>query len=292
MNITALRRAIFFVTVAVLTWTACTEVALNRYRLLPADSQEAYCVVTSPDGLHVAAAGGYYFNHHNGPGEIWIWNLHSGALEKVYHVSASSLCYLAYSPDGQHLACQDFKGQFGILDLAHGTINDWVQLKLLPNSARGIWMSIDVARNWWAGDEHGPFAWRAPTGFTLIAYNCKRTVAVAISQATSQLVVGRVSDGSVLWRFPCPPDMKLPLIAFSPDGSKLGVGELGGRFRVYDLVHKRLLRTFNFSHKPMHAAAWSADGLLVAAAGYDWLEVRRVSNGRRLWWYDLRLSNV
>lgn len=58
----------------------------NIYRLWPSESQSSYGVAISPDGVHLAAAGGYNVHGDMGPGEIWVWNSRTGTLAQKFHV--------------------------------------------------------------------------------------------------------------------------------------------------------------------------------------------------------------
>jgi WD40 repeat protein/DNA-binding SARP family transcriptional activator len=215
----------------------------HRVRMLPAPA--AHAVAYSPDGSRLAAR--------LDDGTILIFAAHSGRFESEVPDPNRIGTWggLAFSPDSRFLAADDYDAGVRIWDLRNARV-----LRTLPSPSTlcGVaWSGSEVA----AGDCGGYYSY-------------------------SQVRVWDIRTGRRVTQ--TAPDYNAVIsLAFSPDGSRIGVGSLGGTASVSDARTGRTLLTLRGHTGEIQAIAYSADGTRIATAGSDGTtRIWDVADGRNL----------
>jgi len=121
---------------------------------------------------------------------------------------------------------------------------------------------------------------RADTGIAAIAFSPDGRIAAAEGSGPSpRVVLFDVHSGrrtKVLTARGEPMEW-VECLAFSPDGTKLLWGEYRGKVVLWDLTGDRLLFRDNLHHRPVRDVRFSPDGKLMASAGGDAIQLRRVT---------------
>jgi WD40 repeat protein len=235
-------------------------------------------VTFSPDGKRLASAGGLYDDDKKKwlTGEIKIWDVATGRLERSLKGHPNRANRVAFSPDGRRLASFSFMyrapGQSGIpsevilWDLASGkklgtfaeSDLDFADLAFSPD---GQCLAVAQAEPW--NDQKK-----------------SRSAAISLRDPATGKVLRTYSEGL---------DLNIGGVAFSPDGNLLasGVADIYGRIAyvtLWDAHSEKKLKTLPHPGRPSQigALAFSRDGKRLAAAANEDAVVWDVPSGKLL----------
>jgi WD40 repeat protein len=200
-------------------------------RTLEGHGTRVWCVAFSPDGKVVASGG----NAEVGvPAELKLWDLDTGEA-KITLTENRAVRWVAFSPDGKHLATAEHDGTAKLRDPTTGAVRH-----VLIGHASGLDCTIF-----------------SPDSKTLATTSWDRT-----------LKLWDAGSGELLKTFAGHPD-KVYTAAFSPDGKSLLSGSSDGTARLWDVAGAASRMTLNTHESLVHNVAFAPDGKLFATAGWD-----------------------
>jgi WD40 repeat protein/DNA-binding SARP family transcriptional activator len=257
--------------------------ATRLVRTIPDGGSKA--VAYSPDGSQLATATAH---------GVTIWNAATG--RRVRTLSAPGAHAVAYSPDGSRLAMRLDDGTILIFTTQTGRfespvpdpnrIGTWGGLAFSPD---GRFIAADDydagVRIWDLQNSRVVRTLASPPTMCGIAWSGAGEVAAGDCggyYAYSRVTLWDVRTGRRVTQ--TAPDYNAVIsLAFSPDGSRIGVGSLGGTASVSDARTGRTLLTLRGHTGEIQAIAYSADGTRIATAGSDGTtRIWDVADGRNL----------
>ncbi len=229
-------------TVRVWDPVSAEEVAVLRGPALP-----LHGLAVSPDGGSFAATGGETQKIRR-PGEVTVWDGHTGRLKLSRPVPGGTAYGVAYSPDGSHLA----------LTCADGTVRLWEaptgrEVRTLTGhsgSVTSVAFSPDGARLASGGSDFTVRLWDAGTGKALRVLSGHKQVVQAV--------------------------------AFSPDGSRLASAGWDETLRIWDPGTGATLRTYRGQTGEIRSLAFSSDGSRLAVGGARAIKILDTDTGREI----------
>jgi WD40 repeat protein len=210
----------------------------------------------TPDGKYLASGGqskyevktderGQRIGHAHG--EVRLWNLADGSLAREFTTGTKepSRSTIALSPDGEIIAAI-FRDKICTWNVSSGelltTIDDYHN-SVGPRT-HGLAISPDKKLLAAIAPRHEVLMWDLESGARM----------PDLSESHSSLV----ND-----------------VACSPDSKTVASCAIDGTVRLWDVESGRQLRVFELGEclpRGVHAVDFSADGSVIAAAGYDWAE--------------------
>jgi len=192
---------------------------------------KVWCVGFSPDGKMLASGGNPYFR---GQAELKLWDVATGDVQ-VTLADRGAVRWVAYSPDGKHLATAEHNG-----------------LARLRNPETG-----EIVHEL-AGHEDG---------LDCVVFSPdSRTVATTSWDRTVKL--WDVKTGELLKTFDGHPD-KVYTAAISPSGKTLISGSNDGTIRIWDIENATTRLSITAHDTLVHNVAFAPNGEYFATAGWD-----------------------
>ncbi len=207
-------------------------------------------VAFSPDGRHLASAGGQYGN----PGTIMIWDAATGEAIRSWSGHAQGTTCVAYSPDGKRLASAageryDQPGEVKVWDPATG--QELLSLEGQTFPAWSVAFSPDGRRLAGAcgGFRRGKLTgevlvWNLEAGAPVIHLSGHKGVvrSLAFSPDGRWLASADISGTVKVWNASLgsevltlrEPMVDVSSVTFSPDGRRLAAGGMDGGIRAWD----------------------------------------------------------
>jgi WD40 repeat protein len=240
--------------------------------LILKDSTEVNGLAFSPDGEHLASAGG--------EGIVKIWNSKTGKEFKRFVAHPDAVFSVAFHPDGKHLATAGADRKAKVWDLTTGA-----KVFEAPSSAfHNVGTAYTVAFS--PGDGHqlavgsvgavNVWDWRNGQILHNFAGNVNHAISVAFSRDGRRLASGNWQRTAKLWDPEAGGESlcsftdsgKVAALAFSPDGGRLATASFGRRVDVWDTTTGGLLHTLRHSGLVL-GVAFSPDGRRIASTGED-----------------------
>ena len=224
-----------------------------------------WSAVFSPDGSHIATAGG---------NDAKLWQV-DNSREIMAYSPHGAVSAAAFSPDGQRVATCSWDGSIKVWNAATGT----VELKFVASRDKyvnSVVFSPDGARLLSASDDAKAKIWDAATGNLLISLpaddeseghresvrsarfsadgkriitaSSDKTARVWDAQTGKQLVVFAGHDWAVL------------AAAFSPDGTRVITGSEDNSARIWDVATGKMLFLLAGHTASVTGVAFSPDG--------------------------------
>lgn len=259
-------QAVHLLSVADRTWTA----KLNGH----ADLVRA--VAFSPDGAHLAVAGGPSGRF----GEIKVWDVRTSTPKVVsqIHGHTDAILAIAFSPDGRTIASASYDRLVKLWDVASGkqvkslkehadAVYDVVFLpdgKQLVTAAGDrtlkLWDVAEGKRIFTIGDALDAVYSVAvdPTGSRIAAAGVDRMIRTWSWNGTATLLQSAFAHGDAVLA-----------VTYSPDGSRLISTGADRLVKVWDAATLRELRSFDAQPDWVLALAVSGDNKWLAAGRYD-----------------------
>ena len=235
----------------------------------------AWCLAYSPDGSHLAIAGGY--------GAAHIWDTITGKILHTLTGHTNSVWGVAYSADGIHLTTASADGTARIWDATTG-----IALHTLTGhtgALLGVAYSPDGTQLTTAGGDGTAGIWDATTGetrYTLAGYtrltgHTGAVWGVAYSPVGKQLATASFDGTARIWDARTGETIHIltghigPVrgIAYSPDGALLATAGGDGTARVWDTATGKSRRTLTGHTDSVRGVAYSPSGTRLATASDD-----------------------
>ncbi len=233
-------------------------------------------VAFSPDGRHLASAGGSPFPPYLPDYvRIWeVWGAQSGVCLKQFPQPHRTE-HVVYGANGRQLVWAGMDGTIQAADLQTGQV---VLRRHLPPDCHDAFFSAD-GRYYATGDSHGRVrVWDLDREQECFTAKLSRgnAVSACFSPDDRRLLVS-APDGLQLWQMqPRQQLWAIPregsrrsALAFSPDGRFVALGTHGGMTRILDAATGRLVSILAGHAGEVLAVAFSPDGKHLATGGSD-----------------------
>ena len=230
-------------------------------------------VALSPDGTHLAGAGGT-----RGEYPIRIWDRATGEAQSAFAGHADLITALAYSPDGTLLASTGRDSVIHLWSTADGALLRTLELQTgeagyaLTFSPDGTLLA--------SGSDTGVRLWQTTTGQMLMQWKPQVPIfALVFSPDGTLLASGGDDDVVDLWDVGVGAPSGSPLtyhsdaissLAFSPDGSTLASGSRDATIALWDVASRQMRRQPLVGHGDwVSGLAFSPDSAILASSSHD-----------------------
>lgn len=238
-------------------------------------------IVFSGDGSLLIAAGGTPARF----GEVQVWDVASKKLKRSIGATADTVFGLSISPDGKELAFGATDNSVRLVETATG--KELQKIGNHENWALGTVFGIDGKRVVSASRDRAAKLSDVASGAFLenvnllhgelaaIARNPKKDVVVIGGDERIPYIylmdrpkVMKTADDSTLVRKLPRQSGAIAALAWSPDGTKIGVGGMGAEVNVYNAETGELVAACKAA-PGIYAVAFSPDSTHLAAGGFD-----------------------
>ncbi|MFO0951577.1 MAG: WD40 repeat domain-containing protein [Isosphaeraceae bacterium] len=186
----------------------------------------------SPDGSRIAAT--------SQNGEVHVWDVRTGGLERTIRAYDTCGFDLSWSPDGRRIA---------VAGRSPADVRVWVDGQSEPELVLPVTPSTGIER-------HRMLSWR-PDGRRL-----------AVAEPGGLVKIWEIPGGSLALSID-PAAGQTIVVAYSPDGSRIFTASDHGEPRVWDAGTGQPLLSLKGQEGNVLAACWSPAGDLLATAGRD-----------------------
>jgi eukaryotic-like serine/threonine-protein kinase len=207
---------------------------------------------------------------------IRVWNSASGAERGSPLVIESPGVSLAWSPDGQYLACG--AEDYGIRLHSMRGRSASILLKGHESAVTDVQFSSDSARIATSSRSKGLSVWQLRRPAPALLDHRSNVLVLRYAPNGREIVSAGLGDqGACIWdiasgacqtRLPIPID-RVRAAAISPDGKFLALGGYGGKVFVWDLVQRVPTRVMDAHQHEVRALSFSPEGKLLVSASLD-----------------------
>ena len=225
-------------------------------------SSAVQSVVVSPDGKWIVSTGQDH--------KFKIWDTVSGREKHSITAAYSAALLATLSPEGNRLAITWPGHSIKMMD---SKAQELLTLAGHSGYIRSIAFSPDGARLASGGDTKNVQVWDTATGQLLLSMKqASHATAIAYNPNGKELAVGDVS-GQVQFFNPATGQVQFAMkngsrvtgMAYSRDGNELAVGGQNATVVVWEMATRKLLFTYKCQGGPIHAVAFSPDGIHLAS---------------------------
>jgi len=259
----------------------------NIVARLVGESPRIESLAFSPDGKKLVVAGSAPARF----GEVQIWDASTTGTvlvpEKSFRVSMDSIYGISWSPDGTRLAFAGADKVVRIIGASDGkeqmkfeNHSDWVFAttwttngqRILSGSRDKAMKLIDASNGQFIDDINKLlepvvcFA-RHPTA-DIVAYGGEMGVSRTYKISDNQGRTAANNDSNFLKEFERMPG-PVQAIAFSPDGTNICVGSIGGEARIFNATDKKRLATLKAHDGAIFALAYHPTTNWIVTGGFD-----------------------
>ena len=249
---------------------------------LAGESPRIESLAFSPNGQWLAASGGAALF-----GEIQIWDVTSNAPVKAYKISTDSLFGISFSADGERVAFGCTDKTVRMINISDGkellrsdNHSDWVfgtlftvdGKRLLTGSRDRAMKLINVANGQFVDDINklieGVLCIARHPKEDLVAYGGDLGTARIYHISDNQGRTAANNDVNLVREFERQPG-PVYAIAYSPDGSQIALGTVGGEVRVYKTADGTRAATLKGHEGAVFAIAFHPQKSQIITGGFD-----------------------
>jgi WD40 repeat protein len=244
-------------------------------------SQRLNSIAFSQDGASLIAAGGTPALF----GEVQMWDVANTKLKRSIIVTTDTLFGLSQSPDGKEISVGAADNSVRLIETASG--KELQKIGNHENWVLGTVFGVDGKRVVSVGRDRAAKLSDAASGAFLENVNLLRgeLAAVARSPKKDIIVIGgeeripyiymmdrpkvmKTADDSTLIRKLARQNGAISALAWSPDGTKIGVGGMGSEVNIYNPDSGELVASCK-STPGVYAMAFTPDSSRLATGGFD-----------------------
>jgi WD40 repeat protein len=244
-------------------------------------SERLNSIAFSRDGTSLIAAGGTPARF----GEVQVWDVPKAQLKRSITVTTDTLFGLSLSPDGKEMAIGAADNSVRLIETESG--KELQKIGNHENWVLGTVFGVDGKRVVSVGRDRAAKLSDAASGAFLENINLLKgeLAAVARSPKKDVIVIGgderipyiylmdrpkvmKTADDSTLIRKLPRQNGAISALAWSPDGSKIGVGGMASEVNIYNPDSGELVASCKAA-PGIYAIAFTPDGSRLATGGFD-----------------------
>ena len=219
-------------------------------------------IAFSPDGIHIAVSSNI---------GIWLYDAKTGRELALLDTQSIWGNPLAFSPDGTKLASGSVDKTVKLWDISTG--KNMSTLTGHTDMVESIAFSPDGTKLASGSQDETVRLWDVSTGANI-------NILGKIDNTSAAVQMLQIFSG----RGPSSTQRKSPVtsVAFSPDGTKLASGELGGMVKLWDVSSGENINTFHGPRGLSTSVAFSPDGTKLASGSDNTVELWEVETGKHI----------
>ena len=244
-------------------------------------SERLNSIVFTPDGSSLIAAGGTPARF----GEVQMWDVANGKLKRSVTITTDTLFGLSLSPDGKEIAVGAADNSVRLIETTSG--KELQKIGNHENWVLGTVFGVDGKRVVSVGRDRAAKLSDAASGAFLENVNLLRGELAAIARSPKKdvVVIGgeeripyiylmdrpkvmKTADDSTLLRKLPRQNGAISALAWSPDGTKIGVGGMGPEVNIYNADSGELVASCKIT-SGIYALAFAPDSSRLAMGGFD-----------------------